>query len=140
MSKLVVALAALLICAACGGGASGSDAAGTASAITATLTDTAIQLDQSSAPVGTVTFTARNTGTVIHSLMLIKTDVAVDKLAADPNDATRVAKTGEVKETAQIPVGGTASFSARLAAGNYVLVCNEPGHFLIGMRTPFVVK
>jgi copper(I)-binding protein len=136
MRRLVAALVVLLISAACGGSAS----SGAASATAVTLTDTGIQLDQPSAPAGTVTFTARNNGTVIHSLMLIKTDVAVDKLAADPNDASRVAKTGEVRETAQIPVGQTASFSANLAAGNYVLVCNEPGHYLIGMRTAFVVK
>jgi len=139
MRKLVAAVVILCVSAACGGSTSG-DAPGAASSVAATLTDNAIQLDQSSAPAGTVTFTARNSGTVIHSLVLIKTDTPVDKLPADPNDAARVAKAGEVRETAQIPVGQTASFSAKLAAGNYILVCNEPGHYLIGMRTAFVVK
>ncbi|HYK97708.1 MAG TPA: hypothetical protein VEU77_04890 [Candidatus Acidoferrales bacterium] len=136
MRNLVAAVVILLISAACGG----SGSSGAASTIAVTMTDTGIQLDQPSSPAGTVTFAARNNGTVIHSLMLLKTDVAVDKLPADPNDASRPAKTGELKETAQITVGQSASFSASLAPGNYILVCNEPGHYLIGMRTAFVVK
>lgn len=138
MSKvLTYVIAAVLILGACG---PAPTSAATGTDVAATLTDTAIQLDQPSAAAGTITFKAQNKGTVLHSLLLIKTDVPADKLPTDPKDAARVDRTGEVRETAQIPLGGTASFSAKLAPGSYVLICNEPGHYLIGMHTPFAVK
>ena len=130
-------MSAVLLATACGG----APAAATPTAtVTATLTDTAIRLDQPSVPQGTVTFKAMNTGSVLHTLILLKTDVAADKIPADPKDASRVDTAGELRDTTQIPVGGSKEFSVKLSAGSYVLICNEPGHYLIGMHVPFTVK
>ena len=38
-----------------------------------------------------------------------------------------------------VAVGTTKLFHAALAAGNYVLVCNLPGHYKAGMHTAFTV-
>lgn len=130
-------LAVAVLAAACGGGG-GATAASTG--VTATLTDTAIKLDQPSAAAGTVTFKVVNAGTVVHSLVLLKTDVPHDKIPPDPKDASRADQTGAVRETGQIPVGQTRELSAKLAPGSYVLVCNEPAHYIVGMHIGFTVK
>ena len=134
-------LGALLVGAAlvagCGGGAAPAAAATT---VTATLTDNGIKLDQPSAANGTVTFKVVNAGTVVHSLILLKTDVAHDKMSTDPKDASRVDQTGLLRETGQISVGQSKEISVKLAPGNYVLVCNEPAHYQLGMHAGFTVK
>jgi len=135
-------VAAAVVAAACGGSGTGSSTGSSAggTTITATLTDQAVKLDQPTADGGTVTFKAVNSGTVVHSLVLLKTDLPHDKIPADPKDASRVDQTGALRETGQIAVGQTKEFTVKLAAGNYVLVCNEPAHYVIGMHTGFTVK
>jgi uncharacterized cupredoxin-like copper-binding protein len=135
LAKIVIAAA--FTAAACGGGAT---SAGSAATVTATLTDRGIQLDQPGAAPGTVTFKVVNAGTVVHSLILLKTDVSHDKIAPDAKDASRVDQTGLLRETGQIAVGQSKEVSVKLAAGTYVLVCNEPAHYQLGMHTGFTVK
>lgn len=137
-----IAFAAGLIAAACGSGAAsnGTTAGSSATTVTATLKDNSLVVDRPSAGNGTVTFKVVNAGTVMHSLILLKTDLPHDKLAFDPKDASRVDPTGLLRETGQIPVAQTKEFSVKLAAGNYVLVCNEPAHYQLGMHTGFTVK
>ena len=127
--------AMVLGAAACGGSGTAPGAT-----VVATLSDTSIQLDQPSVAAGTITFKAMNKGTVLHSLILLKTDAAADKIATDPKDPARVDTAGEVRETGQVPLGAVKEFSVRLAPGSYVLICNEPGHYLVGMHTAFTVK
>jgi uncharacterized cupredoxin-like copper-binding protein len=134
-----IVLATGLLAAACGGGAGGSTAAG-GTTVVATLSDKAITLDRPGAASGTVTFKVVNAGTVVHSLILLKTDVPHDKIAPDAKDASRVDQAGLLRETGQIPVGQSKEFSVKLAAGAYVLVCNEPAHYVIGMHIPFTAK
>lgn len=130
---------ALVVAAACGGGggASTSDAS---TVVTATSTEKAIQLDRTSAPAGIVKFVIVNSDKNVHSVVLLKTDLAHDKIPVDAKDASRPDKTGELKETGEIPAGQTREFSVKLAAGSYVLVCNEPAHYAVGMHTAFSVK
>ncbi len=132
--RIVVSLA-LGVAAACG-----SSATAASVTVAATLTDNKILLDQATAPSGEVTFAIKNGGTVVHSLVLLKTDVPHDKLPLDPADASRVQQTGVLKETGQIAAGQTKQFTAKLAPGSYVLVCNEPAHYQLGMHIGFTVK
>jgi len=37
-------------------------------------------------------------------------------------------------------VGETKTFTVDLAPGNYVLICNQPAHYQLGMHIAFVVK
>lgn len=131
-----VLLVAAVVATACGSATSAAPAA----TVTTTLTDKAIAVDQTSVANGTVTFKVVNAGTVVHSLVVLKTSVPHDKIAADPKDASRVDQTGAVRETGQIAVGGSKDLSVKLAPGSYVLVCNEPAHYAIGMHIPFNVK
>lgn len=139
MKVFALALAVALVGAACSSSATPATG-GATTTITATLTDNAITIDQPSATNGTVTFKVVNSGTVVHSLILLKTDVAHDKLALDPKDASRVDPTGLLRETGQIPLGQSKEFSVKLAAGKYVLVCNEPAHYQVGMHVGLTVN
>ena len=135
-TKVLIALA--LTAAACGGESTPSATAGTT--VTATLSDKGITLDQPSVTSGTVTFKVVNAGTVVHSLIVLKTEVAHDKIQPDAKDASKVDQAGLLRETGQIAVGQSKEFSVKLVAGSYVLVCNEPAHYQLGMHTGFTVK
>jgi len=135
VGALLVAVA--IFAAACGGGAA---APSTITTLIATLTDTGIALSQPTIPAGKVTFQVVNKGTVAHSLVLLKTDLPHDKIPADAKDASKVSETGSLAATGPFGVGETKTFTRDLAAGNYVLVCNEPAHYIVGMHIGLVVK
>jgi len=105
-----------------------------------TLTDNAIALSEPSAVAGRVTFEVINKGTALHSLVLIKTDLPHDKIPSDPKDDAKVDEKGSILSTGQLAVAESKSFSRDLKAGSYVLVCNEPAHYLVGMHIGFVVR
>jgi uncharacterized cupredoxin-like copper-binding protein len=132
-----VLAAAAIFAAACGGGAATPS---TSTTITATLTDTAIALSEAAIPAGKVTFQVVNKGTVVHSLVLLKTDLPHDKIPADAKDASRASETGSLASTGSFGVGETKTFTRDLAAGNYVVICNEPAHYVVGMHLGLVVK
>lgn len=132
-------LASLLLLAACGAPSTAAPA-GASSTVRATLTDTAIVLDRTSAPAGKVLFDVKNTGTMIHELVAIRTDVAFDKLPVDLDEPAKVSEVGSKGESGDIEAGKTASFTLTLDPGSYVLICNQPGHYALGMRIAFTVK
>lgn len=136
MKRLAFALSGLLLFSAC----TSTAAAAPSAAVKVTMTDQAIALSQASVAPGKVTFTIANGGSVVHSLVLLKTDTPHDKIPADPANAGKVQETGSVAATGQIPAGGTKEFTRDLAAGSYVLICNEPAHYLVGMHIGLTVK
>ena len=90
------------------------------------------------AQAGRIEFTVRNTGSIDHELVILRT-------ALDPGDLpvkeaevqTRGPGVELVRETPRIKAGGSRRLVARLAEGTYVLICNVPGHYQSGMRAPF---
>jgi uncharacterized cupredoxin-like copper-binding protein len=92
---------------------------------------------------GLVDFTVNDNGPAEHEFLIFQTDLAPDKLplGADgrvdesSDKATKVFDSG-----ANIPVGATKTFHAALVPGNYVLVCNLPGHYKAGMHTALTVN
>jgi uncharacterized cupredoxin-like copper-binding protein len=132
-----IAIAFVMLATACAGGAATSTAGTT---VTVTSTDKAIQLDRASAPAGVVTFKVVNSDKIVHSLALLKTDLPHDKIPPDAKDGARPDRSGAVRETGEIPAGQTKGFSVKLAPGKYVLVCNEPAHYIVGMHAPFTVQ
>ena len=132
-------MAGLLAC-SCGGG----------STVTVELNEWKIVPDVTSVSAGEVTFVADNKGEDRHELVLLKTDLAMDKLPLDANGD--VDEEGEgvkaVAEVEDIEPGKTGEFTAKLEPGNYALICNlaEPEggmtehHYALGMRSAFKVK
>jgi uncharacterized cupredoxin-like copper-binding protein len=104
------------------------------------LTDNAIQLDSGTAKPGRVTFEVNNAanGNTEHEFVVLKTDMDDAHLPVEKGHVTesRFKKMGEVEDLAQ---GSTKRLSLKLAPGRYVLICNRPGHYEMGMHTSFVV-
>ena len=131
---LVVPAAAALALAvgSCGGGGG----------IGATEADYSITLDESSAPAGDVTFDVTNDAEQTHEFVVFKTDLSEDQLPTNADGD--VDEEGEgvthIDEIEDITAGSTKSLTVTLDAGNYVVLCNLPGHYRQGMHTPFVVS
>ena len=105
------------------------DTAGTKAPMTMTVAPT-------SAPAGKITFTVKNEGTVIHEMVVLKTDVAYDQIPVAKN---KISESTAVGEVADIGKGKTKSGTMTLKAGSYVLVCNLSKHYGLGMRAAFTV-
>lgn len=81
----------------------------------------------------------RNRGSQPHDLVVLRTDLAPDRL---PYDAGR-AKAGEpglVGRSNELRAGGTAALTLTLEPGQYVLICNVAGHYGLGMRAALRVE
>ncbi|WP_408306415.1 MULTISPECIES: cupredoxin domain-containing protein [Paraburkholderia] len=108
--------------------------------IKATLLMNAIQLDANHVKAGTVTFEVSNapdTG-LKHELVVLKTDVAADKLPVKNGQVpeSQFKKIGEVEDIAP---GKNKRVTFKLAPGRYVLICNQPGHYSMGLHTSLLV-
>jgi uncharacterized cupredoxin-like copper-binding protein len=102
--------------------------------------------DPASVAAGPVTFTANNIGGAAHTLEIIHTDGAPDRLpiladgSAD-EAATGITVLGKVDELA---AGATGTLTLDLQPGTYVLICNivtadGTSHFQQGMHATFSV-
>jgi uncharacterized cupredoxin-like copper-binding protein len=102
--------------------------------------------DKSSASAGSVTFVVKNTGTIDHEMVVLKTgNKAFDKLPitgfdGEPNRVDEATNIGETGDPALKP-GQTRAFTIKnMAAGTYALVCNIAKHYGLGMRAGFTVS
>jgi uncharacterized cupredoxin-like copper-binding protein len=105
--------------------------------------DFTITLDAAAAHPGTVTFRVSNDGNVAHEFVVFRTAVAADSMPAGTKarfneDSPLVHNV--IDSGGDIAPGHSATFSANLPAGHYVLVCNLPGHYAAGMHADFTVK
>src|SRR5439155_18532109 len=101
--------------------------------------DYTVTLNTATVKAGTIKLAIQNNGTMLHEFELIKTDLAPDKLPIDGGSA-KAREDGLVKQVQNIGIGKVAVVSADLAAGHYVLICNQPGHYQLGMRTELKVE
>lgn len=119
----------------------GSDAASGDGVIAADLSEWAVKPAASSAPGGQVTFRIRNRGAEIHEFLVVRSDLALDKLPVD--DAGDVSEDGAglefVDEREGLQPGSTTDLTVNLTPGRYVLLCNLPTHYAQGMLTGFEV-
>ena len=105
-----------------------------------------------SVPAGNVTFVVKNTGTVDHEMIVLKTNLPAGELpvidAGDPpakvtSGAVKVDEADSVGETGDpnLKPGSSRTFTVKnMVAGKYVLVCNVADHYMKGMRAAFTVK
>jgi uncharacterized cupredoxin-like copper-binding protein len=148
---LGIGAAALIIAGtACGGDDDDETGdGGEATTVAVALKEFEVLPDKDSVPAGSVTFRATNDGPDDpHELVVVKTDLAPDKLptsdtgAAD-EEGTGVELIGEIEEFA---VGGEEEATFDLTPGKYVLLCNvydedeAEAHYAEGMHTAFTVE
>ncbi len=118
----------------------GDDNDNAAGTVDVTLSDFKIELSDTSASAGEVTFQVENKGPSVHEFVVFKTDLEPDALPTD--DAGDVAESDEfapVDEIEDIAKGAKPKLAVELAAGDYVLICNVPAHYRQGMLAAFTV-
>ncbi len=99
-----------------------------------------ISLDKHFAPAGKVTFRVSNTSRDLeHEMVVIRVD---NFHAAIPYkdggvDEEAMHALGEVSE---LPPGKSGALTLDLEPGKYLLICNVPGHFEMGMFTHMTVQ
>ena len=86
-----------------------------------------------------VTFRVANDGAVLHNFVVIRTDAAADALpvAGAAVDEGAVDVVGRIDD---LFGGDTRDATVTLTPGNYVLICNIPGHYQLGMTAAFTVE
>ena len=116
---------------------------GGATSITAKETEFKIDLSAATAAPGSVTFQITNGGAAVHEFVVVKTDLAADKLPVDPSkgevneDDPSLTAVDEVED---IAIGATEPLTVNLPAGHYVVFCNVSGHYASGMHADFTTQ
>ncbi|MGZ4691301.1 MAG: hypothetical protein ACXVKA_02410 [Acidimicrobiia bacterium] len=103
------------------------------------------------APAGDVTFVVKNSGTIDHEMLVLKTPPPFDQIpvtdAGDPpapvtTGANKIDEANSIGETGDpnLKPGTTRTFTVKnMTAGTYALVCNIADHYAKGMRAAFTV-
>ncbi len=134
--------AVLLVAAACSktptakAGATGTPA-GKASFVAVTQREWAIQPGVAAAPAGQVTFQVTDQGQVTHEFVVLRTDATPQSLQVESDG--KAVETGHEGEVEDVAPGTSKTLTLNLAPGNYVLICNIPGHYQAGMHAAFTV-
>lgn len=149
LRSLTLIAATVLVVAACGEKAETSVGNTTGAPketnITVRMKEWVIEPSATTAPAGSVTFKATNTGTETHEMVLFKTDLAPENMPVDQDGAVdeRGAGIELIDEVEDVKPGQLKQFTATLAPGKYVMACNvvENGqrHFMNKMYTTFTV-
>ena len=119
--------------------------------IKGTLEEWKITLSPTTGAAGEITFTINNVGEKDHEFVVVRTDLAPDKLptVADGDEAGTVDEEGagiEAMGEKEDILAGTDNnvLKLTLAAGHYVIFCNvhdeDLVHYQKGMHTDFTVQ
>jgi len=130
--RAVLVMSLLAVVVGCGDAAP----AGSATAVAATLTDGSISLDSATVPSGEVSFEIANEGNAAHEFEIFR------GRAEDLTVENNVAVTGSldlIDEVEDIVPGMTLTLDVTLQPGQYVIICNLPGHVTNGMVTELTV-
>ena len=103
------------------------------------MTDYKLLTNAATVRPGETKIGVRNRGSQPHDLVVLRTDIAPDKLPYDAGRA-KADEPGLVARTKELRAGGTAAVTATLEPGQYVLICNVAGHYGLGMRTALKVE
>ena len=130
---IAVVLSVVFVTSACGGGAPESSEQPT---LTVELTDFALSADPGTVKAGHVVFAVRNRSSMAHELTVLRTDLAPNAL---PTDGGKAKEDGKAGSLPNISGGVSRKLALELPAGRYVLICNVPGHYQLGMRAALTV-
>jgi uncharacterized cupredoxin-like copper-binding protein len=88
---------------------------------------------------GAVELDVSNEGRSPHELLVVRSELPADQLPRTSNraDEDRLEVVGRLKELRR---GESGRAALELAPGRYVLLCNIPGHYPLGMRTALTVR
>ncbi|MDF2744961.1 MAG: putative copper-binding protein [Actinomycetia bacterium] len=92
---------------------------------------------------GTVSFLVRNQGPTTHEVIVVRTDLAPDKLTLQDDGLTVNEEARGIKfleEVEGLDIDDRETLILDLAPGRYVLYCNLEGHYLGGMYEALIVR
>jgi uncharacterized cupredoxin-like copper-binding protein len=124
----------------------GATSCGGGGGVGATLKDFQIDLAETSATAGEVTFNIQNDGPSAHEFVVFKTDLAPDALpmTEDEDGIAIVDEEGAgielVDEAEDIAPDSSTDLTVTLDAGSYVIICNVPDHYQQGMHVGFTTS
>jgi uncharacterized cupredoxin-like copper-binding protein len=103
--------------------------------------DFSLAVNTSTVPAGSVAFDITNEGPSSHELLAFRTDLPEDQLPLGSDGRINEDALPKVVDTdTDLPPGTQRNLSEALAPGRYVLVCNLPGHYKLGMHTVVTVS
>ena len=107
-----------------------------------TMAAHALTLSTQTATHGVVTFVIANPSAVGHEIDIVQTVLASTALPTKPNGQfnEHTTQARVVKEAVKIKPAATRTFTARLAAGHYVIVDNLPGHYHDGEAADLTIN
>ncbi len=109
--------------------------------ITVALASFSLTPSATSAKAGDVTFVVTNTvADLKHEFVVIKSDLAADKLPVGGDQMVDEAAVTAVDEVPELDPGASGTLTVNLAAGHYVLMCNVAGHYQADMHADFTVN
>jgi uncharacterized cupredoxin-like copper-binding protein len=94
---------------------------------------------------GKIKFKVKNTGTVAHEMVILKTDLPAATLIVAEGKVQEEAAGKVIDEIEEFPPNTEKEITLNLSAGRYVLFCNvlesgqTEGHYQKGMRAAFTV-
>lgn len=107
---------------------------GSQGVVEVTETEFAIEVSDAEVPAGRTTFRVKNAGTIPHNLVVIQSDEGAADLPVE-NAMVPLDQVSVLERTEDFPGGETVELAVDLPAGNFVLICNVPGHYELGMRS-----
>ncbi len=129
---LLTASALAISLAGCGGGSGGG------TPVAATVNQSSLSATPAAVKSGKTTFNVTNAGTEQHEFVVLKTDTTQDKLT--PGADGGVSEDGKLGEVNPFSPKATKTLTLNLTPGNYIMLCNLPGHYQRGIHTGFVVQ
>lgn len=112
-----------------------------ANQVQVSLSDFKVKLAPASIPAGKVAFEVTGKGPSVHEMVIFRTDLAPGALPRNKDGDADEEGTGlkAITEVEHVKKGKLKELVADLEPGSYVLVCNLPGHYRLGMRAAFTV-
>ena len=107
------------------------------------LDDFRVRQDAAVVPAGTVSFRILNQGPTTHEVIVVRTDLAPDKLPLQPDGLTVNEEAPGIDlldEVEGLDIDDRETLALRLTPGHYVLYCNLEGHYLGGMHEALMVR
>jgi uncharacterized cupredoxin-like copper-binding protein len=100
-----------------------------------------VTTDLPSIKAGDVMFEVTNTSRDMIHEMIVMPMAAGEKEVPYKADEARIDEdaAGAIGEVSELDPGATGKVTLRLKPGTYMLVCNLPGHYVLGMWTHFEV-
>jgi uncharacterized cupredoxin-like copper-binding protein len=101
-----------------------------------------LQVDRTRLQPGKVTFEVTNRSQdQFHEMLVLRTDAAGQPLPYDAKDEKVIEEnTQDLGEVSDLDPGKGGTLTLDLQSGHYILICNQPGHFMHGMKADLTVS